>query len=114
MQEQIEAVLVCCTHYDAIMNFQYSNTDYITKELLHLYQDYLFEVEVENQKNVNIAKQLDQVMYVYITTKRFFRFVQTYFLEEKSTTFVEILDIIALYHDYIKEEMNETVDTKWI
>lgn len=113
-QEQIKEVLVCCKNYDAIINFKYPSHDYITEKLISVYQEYLFQVDPTDFKMLNMAKQLDQVMQVYISTKSFYRFVQDSYVAEEHLFFDEIADVIALYHDYIKEEMKSSNSTKWI
>lgn len=114
MQGQIESVLKCCKHYDAIINFHYPHQDYITEKLITTYQEYLFQIDGNDEKAVHMAVQLDQVMHVYISTKSFYRYVQSYYLEDTSTSFGDVIDVIALYHDYIKNEITSSQTTKWI
>lgn len=114
MQGQIETVLKCCKHYDTIINFHYPHQDYITEKLITAYQEYLFQIDCNDEKAVYMAVQLDQVMQVYVSTKSFYRYVQHYYLEDSSISFGDITDVIALYHDYIKEELKTTQSTKWI
>ncbi len=114
MQGQIEAVLVCCKHYDSILNFHYKTYDDITEKLISTYQEYLFQIDGEDAKQLHMAKQLDQVMYVYVTSSSFYRFVQNYYRKDTSIPFGDITDVIALYHDYIKDEIKSTKITKWI
>ena len=114
MQGQIEAVLVCCNYYDTILNFHYSEYDDITEKLISAYQEYLFQIDSADSKLLHMAKQLDQVMYVYVTSPSFYRFVQNYYLKDTSIPFGDVTDVIALYHDYIKDEIKSTKITKWI
>ncbi len=114
MQGQIEEVLVCCKHYDTILNFSYPKHDYITQKLISSYQEYLFQIDQIDQKTIHMMKQLDQVMYVYVTSSHFYRFVQNYYIKDTSISFGDTTDIIALYHDYIKDEIGSTKTTKWI
>ncbi len=114
MQGQIEEVLVCCKYYDTILNFHYSLYDDITEKLISAYQEYLFQIDVIDSKKLDMAKQLDQVMYVYVTSPSFYRFVQNYYRKDISISFGDIMDVIALYHDYIKIEIKFPITTKWI
>ena len=114
MQKQMEAVLVGCKYYDFIINYHYSSHDYLTEKLVRSYQDYLFGIDVNDQKAMKIAVQLDQIMQVYLTTKRFYHMVQNYYIKDAQLSFEDVTDIIALYHDYIREEMMTISNTKWI
>ena len=114
MQGQIEAVLVCCKNYDTILQFRYSIHDAITEKLISAYQEYLFQIDAEDSKMLHMAKQLDQVMYFYVTYPNFYRFVQNYYLNDDSISFGDITDLVALYHNYIKDEIKSTKITKWI
>lgn len=109
-----KAVLVHCKHYDAIMNFRYPYDDYITEKLVNAYQEYLFQIDCSDEKSLLLATQLDQVMQVYIGTKSFYQYVQNYYLEDTNTVFVDIIDMVALYHDYIRKEIKSIHTTKWI
>lgn len=110
----MQTVFICCKNYDEIMNYHYKDEDYISESLIQSYQNYLFEIDEEDEKAIYMAKQLDTVMQIYITNKSFYKYVQDYFLKEDNTSFGEIFDIIALYHDYIKAEMKRPNITKWI
>lgn len=113
-QGHIEEVLVCCKNYDEIVNFHFSSYDFVTEKLISVYQDYLFQIDPSDAKMLQMAKQLDQIMYVYITTPNFYQFVQKSYQMDTCLFFEDVSDIIALYHDYIKEEMKYLNQTKWI
>lgn len=114
MQGQIETILEYCEHYDAILNFHYKEFDDITEKLISSYREYIFQIDVQDKKQLHMVKQLDQVMHVYITSSSFYRFVQNYYQNDISISFGDITDVIALYHDYIKDEIKSTKITKWI
>lgn len=114
MKTQMEAVLVCCKYYDFIINFHYPTYDYVTEKLINIYQEFIFGMNPDDKKALAMARQLDQVMYVYLTTKHFYQMVQNYDMNGTSMIFEDAADIIALYHDYIKDEMKSTSTTKWI
>ena len=114
MQKQMEAVLVCCKYYDFIVNFHYANYDYVTENLIDAYQEFLFTIDYDDKKTLAMAVQLDHVMQVYLTTKRFYEMVQNYYMKDSAIVNDDIMDIVALYHDYIKEEMMTISSSKWI
>lgn len=114
MQGQIEKMLVCCKNYDAIINFHYPNYDYISEKLIGAYQEYLFQVDQNDPKAIHIATQLDQVMYAYVESRNFYRYVQNYYSKDDSISFGDLTDVIALYHDYIQFELRKEKETKWI
>ncbi len=114
MQKQVDAVLVCCKNYDFIMNYHYVKNDYLTEILIGAYQDYLFATDANDAKAISMAVQLDHVIQVYLTTKHFYQMVQKHYQQELSKSFDDITDMIALYHDYIREEMMTISSAKWI
>lgn len=113
-QGHIEEVLLCCKNYDEIINHNYPIDDFVTEKLINAYQDYLFQVDSTDKKMLQMAKQLDEIMHAYITTLAFYRFVQKAYQMDTNLFFEDISDMISLYHDYIKEEMKRTNQTKWI
>lgn len=114
MQKQMEAVLVSCKYYDFIVNYHYPSHDYLTEKIVKSYQDFLFNIDSTDSKAIKMAVQLDQVVQVYLTTKRFYQMVQNYYMKNTYVSFEDITDIMALYHDYIRDEMMTISDTKWI
>ena len=110
----IQTVLECCKNYDSIMNYHYDYSDYVSEKLIRSYQEYIFEVDGQDEKMLHMASQLDQIMNVYICNKSFYKYVQEYFLREEAIIFGDIIDLIALYHDYVKNEIKASVTTKWI
>lgn len=109
----VDTLLVKCKHYDTIVNFRYPAHDYISEKLIHAYQDYLFETQ-RQEKTDQMAIQLDQILSIYVKNKGFYKYVQNYYLKDERIAFGDLTDLIALYHDYVKEEMKQTVSTKWI
>ncbi len=55
-----------CPNFYKIINFEYHENDYISEKLVELYQEYIFRIDVNVQKEINKVELLDKVIARYI------------------------------------------------
>lgn len=59
-------ILEFCPNFYKILEFTPYEDDKISGKLIKLYQKYIFEIDVNNQEDVESVKQLDHVISKYI------------------------------------------------
>ena len=104
----IELILNCCKHYDEIVNYSIDDSDFISKDLISYYKEYVF-FNYDDKKKIRL---LDKIMYEYIRNKEFYSYIQ-----DKLNT-GEILpidsDINKIYKEFKVNSIRVINSCKWI
>lgn len=102
-------VLKYCPNFYRIVNFDYSNDDFITEKLISIYEDYIFKIDLANLEDIEIAKKIDKVLSKYIDDYAFRKQLRRELVEvriKKSCTdmlkaIVEsVINIFTRYEEY--------------
>lgn len=90
-------IIELCHNYNNIVNYNYSKEDYITDNIINMYQNQIFSKE----KNVAKIKILDDVVMKYISNKDFHNYIKNYYLKDDNAYFLQSdLKLIELYDKY--------------
>ena len=108
---QLDLAFENCHHYDDIVNFDYTNEDFVSEKIITYYKDYVltYSGKLDNQNSIEL---LDNAVYEYIRNPKFYKFVQSAFEDIISNDLVYIL--INLYRRYEEEAMRDIEATKWL
>ena len=59
-------VLKYCPNFNQIINFKYSEEDKITDKLMIIYRDFVFNININNEVDIDMVKEFDYVLKKYI------------------------------------------------
>ena len=103
-----------------IVNFDYFEDDYVTDRLIKIYESYIFNVDITNEEDLKIVKQIDYVLGKYIDDYLFRRKMQTEIIHVKiKKTGGNILrniveNIIKIFKSYQEETIKKVYISRWI
>ena len=102
-------VLKYCPNFYRIVNFDYSNDDYITEKLISIYEDYIFKIDLANLEDIEMASKIDKVLCKYIEDYAFRKELRKELVEvriKKSCTDIlkaiveSVISIFIRYEEY--------------
>ena len=64
-------VLNYCPNFHKIVNFDISEEDTISRKLISIYQDYVFNVDLANVEDTKLVREIDKVLARYIDDYEF-------------------------------------------
>ena len=75
-------ILKHCPNFYNIINFDYFEDDYISEKLVQIYKDFIFNIDLNNQEDIEMIKQIDLVINKYM--------VDYYFRKEMQRSMLNI------------------------
>ena len=119
--EKTKNVLSICVHYDDIVNYQFKESDLLTRIIIDEYTNTIFDVNSQDLGKTNHLKVVDIVVYEYLNDKKFANKVKEQLefnnieLNEESLIGCDIISIlINCYKDYKNRLEEEKEDTVWL
>ncbi|MGI6329806.1 MAG: hypothetical protein ACOXZR_03015 [Bacilli bacterium] len=115
-----QKILSFCPHFNEIVNCEFLEDDLLTSKLIQYYQDYIFNINEEDEEEIKVISNLDQAMYKYIEDYRFAKSLRETLQVEavlsKDFAYLEQLMkyIIQFFNDFEKQEVRNIFQTKWI
>ena len=61
-----KVILTHCPNFHKIINFDFFEGDYISQKLVQIYQDFIFEIKLEDEHDLKLIEQIDFVINKYI------------------------------------------------
>lgn len=55
-----------CPNFYKIISFDFFEGDFISEKLIQIYKDFIFDIDLSNQEDINMIKQFDFVINKYI------------------------------------------------
>lgn len=120
IDEKSKVVFEACPNYDHIINYQMRDQDINTKRIIHYYEDYIFNINLTDEEELQKISKLDQIIYEYITNRRLLEYFEINFERkmqenDEKAYFDELVDtIIELYEQYKKDQITKINTPKWI
>lgn len=120
IDEKSKVVFEACPNYDQIINHQMKDQDIRTKRLIHYYEDYIFNINLTDEEEINKITKLDQIIAEYITDYHLLEYFEKNFERkmkenEEKAYFDELVDtIIELYEQYKLDQITKITTPKWI
>lgn len=59
-------ILKHCPNFYKIINFDFFEDDYISEKLVQIYKDFIFNIDLDNDEDINMIKQMDLVINKYM------------------------------------------------
>lgn len=113
-------ILEHCHNFDEIVNCDYLEDDILTKKLIDYYRDFVFNINEEDEKQLDLVKDLDKAMYRYIEDYRFAKRIrETLDVDAVVSTDFPYLEqlmrfLVQFHSDYEEETAEIIVQTRWI
>lgn len=112
-------ILSYCPYFYKIINFEFYEDDVISKKLIMLYRDYIFNVDVTNKRDIAKAQRLDLILNKYIDDYVFRKTLQKDILsinvldgETKEQVFIS--GIFSIYDAYESGYTRNIYFARWI
>lgn len=113
-------ILKLCPNFYKIVNFEYLENDFISENIINIYQEYVFNVDYTNSDNLKEIKELDKIIARYIDDY-YFRVELQYNLKrvqikknESNLLKVIIENIFRIFNLYEEGTTRKIHVTRWI
>lgn len=112
-------ILSYCTNYYKIMNIDFYEDDKTTEELLNIYTEFIFSVTSFAEEDVNLLKDIDSVIYKYMTDHKFKKELRKEFNSLKTKKNFNSLRsmverIILIYENYTLNYTKNIFLPRWL
>ena len=114
-----KVILECCPNYYKIKDYDFDETDYITLKVIGIYEDYIFNIDINDKESIDKIKLLDSILYKYIDDYSFRKEVQKSLLDIKvrrGSNLIEIIvnHLINLFDNYEDGYTRNIYFARWI
>ncbi len=113
-------VLSKCPNFYRIINFDYFEDDLVSEKLIKIYENYIFNIDITNEEEINLVKKIDYVLGKYMDDYMFRRKMQTEIMNvriKKSCPNVlkaVVESIVAIFTRYEEETTRNIYISRWI
>ena len=115
-----KVVLSYCKNFEKIINTDFMEGDNLSLQLVKIYKDYIFNIDVTSEEEVENAIEIDKIMARYIDDYLFRKTLKQELLRIKVKrtcgnvikTIVE--SIIEIFHKVEFEQTRKIYISKWI
>ena len=113
-------VLNYCKNFEKITNTDFLEGDTLSLQLVKIYKDYIFEIDIENEEEVANAIEIDKIMSRYIDDYLVRKTLKQELLRVKvKKTCTDIVgtiveSIIEIFHRVEFEQTRKIYISKWI
>lgn len=117
MREKVK-IVTCCTHFDEIVNYDFLEDDIFTKKLIQYYQDYIFNVD-DQDDNLYLIKKLDEAIYKYMEDYHFAKSLKdtldiSLVTSDSFSYLHQLMKYIIEYFEHYDDKAISVIETKWI
>ena len=109
-----------CPNFYRIINFEYFEDDCVTEKLIKIYENYIFNINIEDEEEIKLVKQIDYVLGKYMDDYIFRRKMQTEIANVRiKKTCPNILravveSMINIFNRYEEETTRNIYISRWI
>lgn len=113
-------VLNYCPNFYKIVNFDTDQDDNISKKLISIYQDYIFNIDLANVEETKLVKEIDNALAKYIDDYEFRKNLKLSILQvkiKKSCTNVLkaiVESIVSIFNNYEEYTTRNVYIARWI
>lgn len=113
-------ILAICPNFYRIKNFEYFEDDMVTDKLIKIYESYIFKINVTDEFEKDLAKQIDYVLGKYIDDYMFRRKMQTEIfnvrIKKACSNILQVIveSIISIFNHYEEETIRNIYISRWI
>lgn len=113
-------ILEYCPNFDKIVNADFLEDDVMSSKLVHIYKNFIFQIDLSNEEDIENVKELDVIMGKYVDDYTFRKTLQDSILSIKIKNNVTdairvVVDaIIRIFNNYELESTRKIYISKWI
>ena len=112
-------ILQHCKNFYKIKEFEYDEDDYITEKLINTYEDYIFNIDENNEEALKRIEILDSVIFKYIDDYNFRKEIKKRIYDIKISRKDNVLDsivnaLIGLFENYEEGYTRNIYFARWI
>lgn len=113
-------ILEYCPNFDKIINSDFYEGDHITGKLIKIYEEFIFNVDLNNKKEIEELKEIDTILKKYLDDYHFRGELRKNLLEIKVTEQVTnvikyVVDkLIEIFHSYKDGYTRNIYIPRWI
>lgn len=112
-------VLSYCKNFERINNTDFQEGDNLSLQLVKIYKDYIFNIDIRNEEELNNAIEIDKIMARYIDDYFFRKTLKQELLRVKVKNCGDIIktiveSIIAIFHKVEFEDSRIIRISRWI
>ncbi len=118
--EKNKAIVELCPYFFKIINFEYDDSDEVSKRLIAIYQKYLFSIDPKNKDEAIKVQLLDKIINKYIDDYFFRKLLRKDLFEikvssKKSNIMSSIVNgLIKIYNRYEEGITRNIYISRWI
>lgn len=118
--ENNKIILSYCPNFDRIVNTDFLEDDNLSLQLVKIYRDFIFKIDINNEDDIDIVKVLDMTMGKYVDDyffrktlqKEIFRMKVKKNTNDAVRTIVEA--ITAIYKQTMEDQTRKIYISRWI
>lgn len=112
-------IVAMCDNFYKIINFEPMEGDNITEKLIRIYQEYIFNININNKEDVESVLKLDSVLGKYIDDYNFRKelqkeIVKVKIVDRKNVIREFIENIIKIFNNYEEYTTRVIYISRWI
>lgn len=112
-------ILNYCPNFYNITNYEFDDDDYISLKLINIYEDYIFNIDINDKESISKIIELDKILYKYTTDYTFRKQIKNDVLNikvKRGTDIIETLinSLINLAESYEDGYTRNIYFARWI
>lgn len=118
--ENNKIILGYCPNFDKINNTDFLDGDNVSNQLVKIYKDFIFNIDITNIEEINQVREIDKIMGKYVEDYFFRKTMQerllTIRVKQSITDKIKaiVISIIELFRSYEEEQTRKIYISKWI
>jgi len=112
-------ILKYCPNFHKIMNFEYEDDDTITIKLINIYEEFIFNINLNDSESVKRVSILDKVLGKYINDYTFRKEIKNGIMSIRVRRGADIIEtivnnLITLFENYEEGYTRNIYFARWI
>lgn len=117
--ENNKIILSHCPNFDRIVNTDFLEDDNLSLQLVKIYRDFIFKIDVNNEDDIDKIEILDKTMGKYVDDYFFRKTLQKEIFRMKvkskgDTVRIIVEAIIAIYKQTMDDQTRKIYISRWI
>lgn len=114
-----KVVIEHCPNFYKIKNYEFDSDDYISMKLISVYEDYIFDVDINDINNLRKIEELDKILGKYVEDYSFRKEIKkdvlTIKIKRDSNIIESIVNsLIRLFENYEDGYTRNIYFARWI
>ncbi len=113
-------ILKYCPNFDRIINTDFLEGDNLSLQLVKIYKDYIFNIDINNEDDIQLVRLIDKTMGKYVDDYYFRKTMQKEILTIKikkntgNTLKIIVECIIGIFRRYEEDSTRKIYISRWI